>query len=258
MTRLTIDTETTGLLRRDLPLTAPEQPHLAALGAMLTDDTTGRVLAMLDVLIQPDGWEMPAEAAAINGLTTDRLRAEGVPIHSALGILALLAFRAGEVVAHHAAFEQSILRITAARADDRAVAFAFESREWRCTSEMGARLFPHLPLSAHGKGPRLSTLHTLLFGYPHRDAHTALGDVEATHRVFRVLNGLASVASVVSGPITGGAASAATVAPDRGGFTASLAGAAPAAPSTPANFPEAQYPPMRCDGQPVTAPHVRA
>lgn len=57
---LFFDTETTGL----------KSPHIVQLAALLTEED-GRECARLNVIIQPEGWTIPDEAAAVHGITTD-------------------------------------------------------------------------------------------------------------------------------------------------------------------------------------------
>lgn len=78
-----VDTESTGLFDFTKPADAPGQPRLAALGiVMLADDLS--VIAEHEFLVKPDGWEMPDEAGKVNGLTMERLNAEGEPVRALL------------------------------------------------------------------------------------------------------------------------------------------------------------------------------
>ena len=92
MPYLVFDTETTGLPDWRQPADAPGQPRLASFALLCVDDDL-EIERREYGLVLPDGWEMPAEATAINGLTNERLHAEGLPIshvmnmfnHAAIG-----------------------------------------------------------------------------------------------------------------------------------------------------------------------------
>lgn len=80
---LILDTETTGLFDFKLPADDPSQPRLAAAAFILADETGAEIKAVKHY-VKPDGWEMPAEAFAINGLSTEFLDANGVPVLTVL------------------------------------------------------------------------------------------------------------------------------------------------------------------------------
>lgn len=80
---LILDTETTGLSNFKLPADDPSQPRLAAAAFILADETGAEIEAVKHY-VKPDGWEMPAEAFAINGLSTEFLDANGVPVLTVL------------------------------------------------------------------------------------------------------------------------------------------------------------------------------
>jgi DNA polymerase III epsilon subunit-like protein len=84
MTRYAVlDTETNGLPNYKLPADDPAQPRLAELAMVLLDEKFN-VLSKLRLLVKPDGWQMTAEATAINNLTDEILAKDGVPILDAI------------------------------------------------------------------------------------------------------------------------------------------------------------------------------
>lgn len=106
---LVIDTETSGLFDFSKPADAPGQPRLAHL-ALIYCDSELNVERKYDVLIKPDGWVIDAGAAAVNGLTMEKLEADGVPVAQALGVYCE-AIKAGRVVvAFNAQFDCKVMR----------------------------------------------------------------------------------------------------------------------------------------------------
>lgn len=112
---LIIDTETTGLFDFTKPADAPGQPYLAELAMVRTDAE----VVMEDIetfLIKPEGWVMPAAAGAVNGLTTERLEAEGVPVAYALDAYVKAVGEGYIVAAFNAQFDTKIMRAALRRA----------------------------------------------------------------------------------------------------------------------------------------------
>src|SRR5262249_30955882 len=80
---LCLDTETTGLADFSKPGDHLSQPRICSLGYVLFDPEGGTDIEVYD-LVKPDGWTVPAEVAAIHGLTTELLLEKGTPIREAL------------------------------------------------------------------------------------------------------------------------------------------------------------------------------
>src|SRR6478735_3118086 len=117
---LFFDTETSGLPLFSEPSEDPRQPHIVQLAAALVNLDTREVLEELNVIIKPDGWEIPDEVAVIHGITTERALAEGIPEIEALDRFLALNARAEVRIAHNEQFDARILRIAIKRlkADD--------------------------------------------------------------------------------------------------------------------------------------------
>lgn len=86
---LVIDLETQGLFNFKLPADHPEQPRIVQIGGVYLDidglePGASPVRRIMNRLIKPDGWTIPAEATAIHGITTEMCEEKGVPIAAAL------------------------------------------------------------------------------------------------------------------------------------------------------------------------------
>ena len=99
-----IDSETTGPPARGEVVTSPAYPHLVELAGLLLDEG-GAEAASFSFVVRPDGWEIPAEAAAIHGIDPARARARGVPLVVALAAYTNLRALADEVAGHNVAFD---------------------------------------------------------------------------------------------------------------------------------------------------------
>jgi DNA polymerase III epsilon subunit-like protein len=191
---LFLDTETTGLVRRNVPLTHESQPRLAQLGLSL-QTPSGRRLASCCFLVWPDGWQMPPDAARVNGLSTELLQGAGLKVSYAWHMFATLARRASAIVAHNVDFDRTILEIERLRMTGVA---ELPERPWECTKELAAPVLK-LPLPQGGnryperakqdryKWPSLDEAHRALCGGPVAGAHDALADAEACARIYWAL-----------------------------------------------------------------------
>ena len=65
MTALFYDTETTGMPLWDQPSEDPQQPHIVQLCAWLVDPDTRKTVAGIDLIVKPDGWEVPPAATSM-------------------------------------------------------------------------------------------------------------------------------------------------------------------------------------------------
>ncbi len=182
-----IDTETTGVPSRGEVTTSPSYPHIVELAGLLVDDEDDREVASFSLVVRPDGWVIPDEAAAVHGITQARALRVGVPLLVAFGAYLNLRAVAEEIAGHNVAFDLGIVSAAIHRmgrnpsrpGPDRVV----------CTAELGTpicRLPPTERMVEYGYGPykkpTLGELHAFLFGEPHVDAHSALADCRATAR----------------------------------------------------------------------------
>lgn len=106
---LIIDTETSGLFDFRAPADAEGQPRLASVAMLFCDDKL-RLVAAHSMLVRPDGWEMPAEAEQINGLSTEFLRDNGECVDLALEAYAGAIEDGYVVVAHNAQYDTKVMR----------------------------------------------------------------------------------------------------------------------------------------------------
>ena len=184
---LIFDTETTGVPARGELVTSPSYPHLVELAALLVDDA-GREVAMFDLIVRPDGWTIPAEAAAVHGIDQGMALRGGVPLVVALAAYTNLRAAADEIVGHNVAFDLDMVEAALHRAGRRP-AHPGPSRII-CTADLGtplARLPPtermvRAGYGANFKKPTLTELHQHLFGEAFEGAHGALADCRAAWR----------------------------------------------------------------------------
>lgn len=106
---LFLDVETTDVLPKRFDIADPKNPHVVQLGSILYDVTLEKELVVQNMVIKPDGWVVPQEAANIHGYTTERCEAEGVPIEAALSVLRGLIHAADKTVIFNAGYDAKVL-----------------------------------------------------------------------------------------------------------------------------------------------------
>lgn len=190
MRALVYDTETSGLPLFNDPSEDPRQPHIVQLGARLVDLDSRKIISTIDLIIRPDGWEIPDEVAAVHGITTERAMDVGVSESLALGILLDLWERADERIAHNETFDARIIRIAQHRFDDVDLD-AWKEGKAQCTARMSTPIC-NLPPTAkmlaarrnHPKTPNLGEAYEFFTGEKLEGAHSALVDVDACMRIY--------------------------------------------------------------------------
>lgn len=191
---LFFDTETTGLPDWKSPSDAPNQPHLVQLAMILTDDDlTER--ACVNLIIRPEGWDIPADVAAIHGITTDIASRCGVQEKIAVGLFDRMVPRNGLLVAHNISFDQRIIRIARLRSGWTKPELQEEEKKPTFCTMAAATPLVNLPptdrMIAAGfskpKPPKLAECIKHFYGEELAGAHDALVDVRACMRVYAAL-----------------------------------------------------------------------
>lgn len=187
------DTETQGLPDFGAPSEDPKQPHIVQLAAALVDPGSRRVVASIDVIIKPDGWEIPADVAAIHGITTEVANACGVDEKQALTLFMGMWIRCDHRVAHNESFDARIIRIGMKRfgwGDE--AADEWKAGKAECTCDMSTPIC-QLPatekMRSAGFGkkfkkPKLVEAYQHIIGKPMDGAHNAMADVRGCMEIY--------------------------------------------------------------------------
>jgi DNA polymerase III epsilon subunit-like protein len=185
--RLFFDVETTGIPRsRYAPLTDLDNwPRVVQLAWILTDESA-RECNRASMIIRPDAYTIPAEAARIHGITTAQAQREGVPIRSALTLLAKDLGFATLVIAHNYEFDYPV---TAAEFIRASLGDPFAGRPHFCTMKSGTDVTRIPGRNGDYKWPTLHELHSHLFGEAPEKAHDALADVLSCARCYAAMHG---------------------------------------------------------------------
>jgi len=190
------DTETTGLPLFNEPSEHPAQPHIVQLAACLVDLDTRHTIASMDVIIQPDGWTISEEVAAIHGITTEHARAVGVPAKLALQMFLELA-TGRKRIAHNEQFDARLVRIALLRHFNAEMADEWKAGDSECTQRLATpilKLPPTAKMKAvgrnHFKSANLGECVQHFTGKPLENAHSAMADVKGCMDVYFAIQDL--------------------------------------------------------------------
>ena len=178
---LFFDTETTGLPRDwQAPLEDLDNwPRLVQLAWLLFDEN-GREAETSSRIIRPEGFVIPAAAAAVHGITNERAQAEGVALNPVLEEFIEAIDQSKMIIAHNMSFDEMIIGAELKRKNYGHKLF---ERPRICTM-LSATDYCRID-NGHGyKWPKLVELHYRLFGKGFDGAHDALADVKACARCF--------------------------------------------------------------------------
>lgn len=187
------DTETTGLPDYRSPSGAKHQPHIVQFAAILVDPETKIERACVDLIVKPNGWEIPKEVSDIHGITNDTAHVCGVDERHIANIFLDMRERAALEVAHNISFDRRIMRIASVRELEmtREEIDDSESKAAFCTMKAALRIVnlpPTQRMLAAGfsgpKQPKLSECIKYFFNEELDGAHNALVDVRACSRLY--------------------------------------------------------------------------
>jgi len=193
---LVFDTETSGFVQHGLPYDHPQQCHLVELGAILAEDD-GTERACLSMIVKPDGWTIPPDAAAIHGITQEMALRCGVEVAFVVCAFANLLDNATLALAYNMPFDKDVMSLELLRlGEQRPVEWptdiGFEDILDSVTPVVD--MPPTRRMLASGrtgpKKPKLGEAYRHFFGEELESAHSALADARAALKVWlRVRDG---------------------------------------------------------------------
>lgn len=197
------DTETSGLPNWSMPSGDPSQPHVTQLAAELCDEETGETLAAMDMIVRPDGWEIPLELQELTGITMERAMNEGLPADDVLHAFLEMWMGADLRCAHNESFDMRMLRISIMRdasyglmtvgagATEAPFADYWKAGAAYCTQSQSVKIInlPPTPkmVAARRKGPKspnLGEAYKFFTGEDLVGAHNAQVDIMACKAVY--------------------------------------------------------------------------
>lgn len=191
---LFFDTETTGTPRNyKAPISdSGNWPRLVQL-AWILYEVNGTIRETGNFIISPDGFEIPEQASAVHGITTEQAKKEGQPLWKVLHHFSMDLKKAEYLIGHNISFDEKIVGAEYFRLGQQNP-FEFQrisevgidritSLPKICTMLTSTR-YCNIPGKYGPKWPKLQELYSKLFGKEFEDAHDALADIKATAECF--------------------------------------------------------------------------
>lgn len=179
--KLFFDTETTGKANFKAEPWANGQPRLVQLAALLVNDK-GEEVSHANLIIKPEGFEIPDEAAKIHGITTEMAYDCGVSLKAALSVFHYWWEASAMVICHNVSFDIFIM--------DGEFHRFFKTDKWQkhiqtfCTMRSMTDICQLPGKYGKYKWPKLQEAYKHAFGEEFDGAHDALADVRACARIY--------------------------------------------------------------------------
>ncbi len=174
---LFFDTETTGIPKWKTPSTDKSQPHIVQLAAVLVDEETKDIRQSMNVIVRPEGWEIPQETVEIHSVTTDFAMHVGVSENLALLMLFALASSSYKRVAYNAMFDNRIIKIGTKRHGTKEMQNNWRKGKYECAMQTSRKVIG-------GKNPKLIDAYKHFTGKDLEGAHGAMPDTLACMKVY--------------------------------------------------------------------------
>lgn len=187
---LFFDTETCGLPKNwKAPITDLNNwPRLVQL-AYLYFDEKGEKLSEGNYIVKPEGFSIPAETSKVHGISNIRAIEEGVALEAVLLEFQSMVSKSKFLVAHNMSFDEKIVGAEFLRKE---IKCDLQKKKRICTMDRG-KDYCAIDGPYGYKWPKLSELHSKLFGKGFEEAHNASVDILATAKCFWELRRLGKI-----------------------------------------------------------------
>ena len=181
------DTETTGLPDWKTPSGGDNQPHIIQLAAALYDMESDKIVSSINLIVRPDGWEIPEETIELHGITPAIAMEVGIPEEEFVRMF-LKLWSGRPRVCHNRTFDQRIIRIACKRYEPDDIIEAWAEKETHECTMLASTAICKIP-GKNGKGgykwPTLEEAYEYFTGRKLEGAHNAANDVRACYEVYK-------------------------------------------------------------------------
>ena len=181
---LIFDTETTGLPRNyNAPLSDSDNwPRVVQIAWQL-HDVKGNLLSANSIIVKPNGFTIPFNAAQVHGISTERALAEGHDLQTVMNEFVEAVKQTKYLCGHNIEFDLSIIGAEFIRLG---MSDYFAGKPVIDTKNDDVTEFCAIPGGRGGKfkWPKLEELYVKLFNEGFEAAHNAAFDVQATAKAF--------------------------------------------------------------------------
>ena len=184
MNVLSFKTETNGLPLWRARSNDEGQPHIVRLAAVLCDGKTQEIIDQMDVIIIPDGWDIPKETIDVHGITVEHAIENGIHEHDAIDMFINLVKQSGSVVSSNKQFNSRIMRIALKRHAEE-----FHQEAWNDNKENHFCAMKMAKDDLDNKQVSLSDALAHYTGQQAKDNFDSLVNATSSARVFFAING---------------------------------------------------------------------
>lgn len=181
---LIFDTETTGLPRNyNAPLSDSDNwPRVVQIAWQL-HDVKGGLISANSIIVRPNGFTIPFNAAQVHGISTERAVAEGHDLQTVMNEFVEVLKQTKYLCGHNIEFDLSIIGAEFIRLG---ISNHFSGKPVIDTKSDPVTEFCAIPGGKGGKykWPKLEELYRKLFNEGFEEAHNAAFDVAATAKAF--------------------------------------------------------------------------
>ena len=181
---LIFDTETTGLPRNyNAPLSDSDNwPRVVQIAWQL-HDVKGNLISSNSIIVKPNGFTIPFNAAQVHGISTDRALREGSDLQAVMNEFVEAVKHTKYLCGHNIEFDLSIVGAEFIRLG---MSDFFAGKPVIDTKNDDVTEFCAIPGGRGGKfkWPKLEELYVKLFNQGFEAAHNAAFDVQATAKAF--------------------------------------------------------------------------
>lgn len=188
------DTETTGFVKFNQPLSHFDQPHIVQLAAALVHPDSYKVVQSINLIVKPDGWDIPDEAVSVHGITTERALDEGMSERKVVGMF-LSLWNKRLRIAHNEEFDSTVLCVALNRFFEDAVTLNWRMGDAFCTMKNSTDVCKIPPTAKmisvgrnHFKSPKIEEAYEYFTKLKMQNAHDAMADVLGCIEVYKHLN----------------------------------------------------------------------
>lgn len=186
MSVLILDTETTGLPKKDLPWEAPEQPRMVQYSAALFDDDGTPVSAVRNQYVDPGTALIDKGAEATHGISVRKAKRFGIKESVALANITAMKGKVSRVVMFGPAFDRNVIAGGLRRLKMKAFIEMWEQPgvEWVDVKELMTGLIGEKFDDDGLKWPSLEECCENFLKVEHVGKHQSWPDVEVTAGIF--------------------------------------------------------------------------
>lgn len=188
-----LDSETSGLWRKDLPADSPDQPGLLQLACKVVDGRR-RPVGRFSRIIRPEGYSVEPGAEAIHGISEAYAYQVGVPAWVALVELRASIEGVNRIVAHNVQFDRQVIEAAIARTGAEGSWWRSKIGKLFCTMEASAPILKLPGLYGDYKFPSLpEAFNALCAPLVYEPTHNADIDTDRTADIYFALRDLTAV-----------------------------------------------------------------